>query len=98
MFAETRSHWPDPVINVRQAAAARLGRIQTSNRTNPAFELNKAGAPASVAETAVYLIAFGDIDAGTVRREVVEYFFGKTDFPRLSIRYLLWDTFWYCFC
>ncbi|KAK8129027.1 hypothetical protein PG984_010135 [Apiospora sp. TS-2023a] len=81
VFAETRSHWPDPVINVRQAAAARLGRMRTSNRTNPAFELNKAGAPASVAETAVYIIAFGDIAAGTVRREVVEYFFENERLP-----------------
>ncbi|KAK7957724.1 Cloroperoxidase [Apiospora saccharicola] len=81
VFAETRSHWPDPVINVRQAAAARLGRMRTSNRTNPAFELNQAGAPASVAETAVYIIAFGDIEAGTVRREVVEYFFENERLP-----------------
>ncbi|KAK8033877.1 hypothetical protein PG991_003275 [Apiospora marii] len=81
VFAETRSHWPDPVINVRQAAAARLARMQTSNRTNPAFELNKAGEPASVAETAVYIIAFGDIEAGTVRREMVEYFFENERLP-----------------
>ncbi|KAK8052551.1 Cloroperoxidase [Apiospora rasikravindrae] len=81
IFAETRSYWPDPVISVRQAAAARLGRLQTSNRTNPAFELNKTGALASVAETAIYLIAFGDVEAGTVRREYVEYLFEHERLP-----------------
>ncbi|KAK8081161.1 Cloroperoxidase [Apiospora hydei] len=81
IFAETRAHWPDPVISVRQAAAARLGRVQTSNRTNPAFELNRAGAPASVAETAVYIVAFGDVEAGTVRREYVEYLFENERLP-----------------
>ncbi|KAK8043184.1 Cloroperoxidase [Apiospora phragmitis] len=81
VFAETRSYWPDPVIDVRQAAAARLGRVQTANRTNPAFELNKSGSPASTAETSIYLLAFGDVGAGTVRREFVEYFFENERLP-----------------
>ncbi|KAK8108231.1 uncharacterized protein PG998_010244, partial [Apiospora kogelbergensis] len=81
VFAETRSYWPDPVITVRQAAAACAGRVRTANRTNPAFELNRAGAPASLAETAVYILAFGDVGAGTVRRELVEHFFENERLP-----------------
>ncbi|KAK6827406.1 Cloroperoxidase [Apiospora arundinis] len=75
VFAEARSYWPDPVITLRQAAAARLARVRTANRTNPAFELSKFGTTVSLTEQAIYMVALGDVAAGTVRREYVEYFF-----------------------
>ncbi|KAK7996584.1 hypothetical protein PG989_004624 [Apiospora arundinis] len=81
VFAEARSYWPDPVITLRQVAAARLARVRTANRTNPAFELSKFGTTVSLTEQAIYMVALGDVAAGTVRREYVEYFFENERLP-----------------
>jgi hypothetical protein len=77
VFAETRSHWPTPVINVTQAAAARWARVLTSNATNPTFSLSARGEAFGFGESAAYIIVLGDKTSGTVRREVVEYLFGE---------------------
>ena len=59
------------------AANARLARILTSKAHNPTFTMNPTGETLSFGETSAYIIAFGDREAGTARRELVEYLFGK---------------------
>lgn len=76
VFSETRGHWQD-TIDVPQAAAARLSRIQTSNTTNPTFGFTKIGQQFSVGESAAYLIVLGNKTTRTANRTVVEYLFGK---------------------
>lgn len=85
VFAETRSYWPDPTINIAQAAAARLARVKTSNATNPTFSLSDLGSGFSIGETAAYIAILGDTVEGTVKRELVEYLFGECVFDTPSI-------------
>ena len=77
IFDETRSYWTTPIIDVQQAANARLARVQTSNATNPTFGFSQTGTDFSFGETAAYIIVLGDKVAGTVRKSRVEYLFGK---------------------
>lgn len=76
VFSETRGHWQE-TIDVPQAAAARMSRIQTSNLTNPTFGFTNIGKQFSVGESAAYLIVLGNKTTRTVNRTVVEYLFGK---------------------
>ncbi|KAK8113943.1 Chloroperoxidase [Apiospora kogelbergensis] len=81
VFAETLSYFPDPVIELKQAAHARRARIVASNRTNPEFAWSDATERNSVLETAIYLIAFGDREAGSVSKKALVYFFEHERFP-----------------
>lgn len=82
VFGETRAHWQE-TIDVPQAAAARLARVQTSNATNPTFGFTKIGTAFSLGESAAYLIVLGNKTSRTVNRTVVEYLFRKI--PPLDI-------------
>ncbi|KAK7969976.1 hypothetical protein PG996_001585 [Apiospora saccharicola] len=81
VFAKTLSHFPDPVVNLTQAAWARRARIEMSNRTNPEFALSAIANRNSLLETAIYLIVFGDRDAASVPKETLVYFFENERFP-----------------
>jgi len=59
------------------AANARLARLITSNATNPTYSLSDLGSGFSIGETAAYVGILGDVASGTVKRELVEYLFGK---------------------
>lgn len=76
IFNETRSHWQE-TIDVPQAAAARLARVQTSNATNPSFGFSKVGQAFSLGESAAYIIVLGNTTSRTVERSRVEYLFGE---------------------
>lgn len=76
IFNETRSHWQE-TIDVPQAAAARLARVQTSNATNPSFGFTKVGQAFSLGESAAYIIVLGNTTSRTVERSRVEYLFGE---------------------
>jgi hypothetical protein len=80
VFAETQSYWHGDTITLKMAAEARIGRLITSNTTNPTYSLSDLGSDFSVGETAAYILLLGDDHgvSGTVRRELVEYFFGKS--------------------
>lgn len=60
VFDETRSYFKTPIINITQAASARVARIVTSNSTNPKFYLSSLGNNFDLGETGAYLIIFGD--------------------------------------
>lgn len=80
VFNETKSHWQE-TIDVPQAAAARLSRVQMSNTTNPTFGFTKVGQQFSIGESAAYLIVLGNKTTRTANRTVVEYLFGKSPWP-----------------
>lgn len=94
VFSETQGHWQE-TIDVSQAAAARMARIQTSNTTNPTFGFTKVGKQFSLGESAAYLIVLGNKTTRTANRTVVTYLFGKDLYvPHTLARWLLRA----CFC
>jgi hypothetical protein len=83
VFAETQSFWHGDTITLKMAAEARIGRLITSNRTNPTYSLSDLGSDFSVGETAAYILLLGDDHgvSGTVKRELVEYLFQHERLP-----------------
>ncbi|SPQ24500.1 692923f1-c2ab-4731-831b-ffa9d9263d66 [Thermothielavioides terrestris] len=81
VFDQTKSYWKTPIIDVQQAANARLARVLTSNATNPTFVLSQIGEAFSFGETAAYILALGDRVSGTVPRQWVEYLFENERLP-----------------
>lgn len=76
VFEETLQYWPDPIVSVRQGAAARLGRIRTSAGTNVDFEMRLEDNFRGLGEVAGFYLTLGDRVAGTVNRTWLTYFLG----------------------
>ena len=74
VFDQTRSYWGE-IIDLESAVDAVVGRVQTSNQTNPTFSLSFIGQSFLMGETAAYTMAFGDAESFTVNRTLVEYLF-----------------------
>lgn len=68
------------------AANARYARVQTSNETNPTFELSELGEEFGYGESAAYIGIIGDKTTGTVEKKMVEYLFGTYYISRSAIR------------
>lgn len=77
VFAETTSYWPGDSVDVPQAAAARLGRVRTSQRTNPEYDMSTVGRYFGIGEVAVFILTLGDPTTWKVPRKTVEYLFGE---------------------
>lgn len=77
VFDETRSYWKGPIIDIKEAAAARIARVHTSQTTNPTYSMSDLGFDFSIGETAAYIVVIGDRVSGTVKKSFVEYLFGE---------------------
>ncbi|KAE8373856.1 Chloroperoxidase [Aspergillus bertholletiae] len=81
LFDQARSHWTGPTIDLHTGAEARLARIKTSMATNPTFDLSGTRLRFSYAQTATYILVFGDKVSGTVNKSWIEYLFEKERLP-----------------
>lgn len=77
VFEEILRYWPDPIVSVRQGAAARLGRICTSAGTNVNFEMRLEDNFRGLGEVAGFYLTLGDWIAGRVNCTWLTYFLGK---------------------
>ena len=77
MFDETKSYWTDETVDITMAAHARLGRIKTSQATNPKHELSELGTSFSFGESVIYVLILGSKETGTANRTLLEWFFGE---------------------
>ena len=59
------------------AANARVGRIKTSQATNPTYEMSELGDSFTYGESAAYIAFMGDKDSATANRTWVEWLFGE---------------------
>jgi hypothetical protein len=57
-------------------ANSKLARQISSRAFNPTYTFTSTNEAFSLGEVAAPIVAFGDIKAGTVQRDLVEYFFG----------------------
>lgn len=58
-------------------ANSKLARQIESRAFNPTYTFTSDMEDFSIGEVAAPIIAFGDVETGTVDRELVEYFFGE---------------------
>lgn len=59
-------------------ANSKLARQIRSRATNPTYTFPEMTEEFSLGEVAAPIIAFGDMESGTVNRSLVEYFFGRS--------------------
>lgn len=84
VWAETMTYFKTPMITVQQLANARMGRLHTSKRTNPEFELSWLAKGFSWGECAAFFEIMADGTTGTVNRTFIDYFFRKFSMRRSS--------------
>lgn len=81
IFNETRAYWTKPILNADMLANGKIARQIESKAYNPTYTFTSMMEEFSLGEVAAPVIAFGDIQAGTVNRSLVEYFFGEGPWP-----------------
>ena len=69
------------MITVQQVADARMGRLATSETTNPEHELTALGSGFSWGECASFFEILADGTTGTVAKKFIDYWLRKV-FPR----------------
>ncbi|PLB46088.1 Cloroperoxidase [Aspergillus steynii IBT 23096] len=81
IFEESRAYWTKPVITAEMLANSKLARQISSRATNPTYTFGAMTEEFSLGEIAAPIIAFGDMESGTVNRSLVEYFFENERLP-----------------
>ncbi|KAL4928156.1 Peroxidase, family 2-domain-containing protein [Aspergillus undulatus] len=81
VFAETKKYWPTAELTLQQLANSKLARQVHSKAFNPTYTYPEAVEETSYNEMGFPVIAFGDMEKGTVNREYVEYFFENERLP-----------------
>jgi hypothetical protein len=76
IFAETRRYWTGPVLDVTMLANSKIARQIESKSFNPTYRFTADTENFSLGEVAAPIVAFGDLEAGTVDQDLVVYFFG----------------------
>jgi len=77
VFDASRKWWTGETATAKQLAHSKIYRQLESRATNPNYTFSASTEEFSLGEVAAPIIVFGDMEAGTVSRELVEYFFGK---------------------
>lgn len=77
IFDTSRKWWPDSIITAKQLAHSKIYRQIESRSSNPKYTFTPSTEEFSLGEVAAPIIAFGDMTSGTVRRDMVEFFFRK---------------------
>jgi hypothetical protein len=75
-FASSRKFWTSSVLTAEQLANSKILRQIDSRAFNPSYTFTSTMEQFSLGELAAPIIAFGDSEAGTADRALVEYFFG----------------------
>lgn len=75
IFDESRAYWTAPMMDATMLANSKIARQIQSKAFNPTYRFTAEVENFSLGEMAAPIIAFGDIDIGTVNRTLVEYFF-----------------------
>jgi hypothetical protein len=76
VFASSKKFWTSSVLSAEQLANSKLSRQIDSRAFNPSYTFTATMEQFSLGELAAPIIAFGDSEAGTADRVLVEYFFG----------------------
>ncbi|KAF4472266.1 Cloroperoxidase [Fusarium albosuccineum] len=82
IFDQTKAWWTDDIVDMTMLANSKLFRQLASRATNPNYTFTTAKTePFSLGEVSGLIVAFGNIDNGTVRKDFMEYFFENERLP-----------------
>ncbi|KAG9959310.1 Cloroperoxidase, partial [Aureobasidium melanogenum] len=81
VFATTTRYWTNETLTAEMLANSKLARMIESRAFNPTYSFTETNEQFSLGEVAAPVIAFGDVAAVTVDRELVVYFFEHERLP-----------------
>ncbi|KAI0096360.1 Cloroperoxidase [Nemania sp. FL0031] len=81
VFDQTKKYWDRPIIDINMLANAKVARQLSSKAFNPTYVFTLITEEFSLGEVVAPIIAFGDLDAQTVNKTLVEYFFENERLP-----------------
>ncbi|KAL4809844.1 Chloroperoxidase [Aspergillus unguis] len=81
VFAQTRQYWTDKTLTAQMLANSKLARQVHSKAFNPTYTYPESTEETSYTETGFPILAFGDIEKGTVDRDAVVYWFTNERLP-----------------
>ncbi|KAI0466589.1 Cloroperoxidase [Xylaria cf. heliscus] len=81
VFEETMRYWVEPVVDANMLANSKVARQLSSKAFNPTYTFTLVTEEFSLGEVVAPVIAFGDTEAVTVNRTLVEYFFKNERLP-----------------
>lgn len=77
VFDTSKAWWTGEVVTAEQLAHSKIYRQLVSRSENEDYTFTASVEEFSLGEVAAPIIAFGDVKAGTVSRELMVYFFGE---------------------
>lgn len=80
VFDSSKAWWTNEMVTAEQLAHSKIYRQLVSRAENEDYTFTASTEEFSLGEVAAPIIAFGDTDAGTVRRDLMVDFFGKSLF------------------
>ncbi|KAJ1325333.1 Peroxidase family 2 [Microdochium nivale] len=81
VWAKTAAQMNGVTVPIETAGRIRLNRLAAAKKENPEFTLNELGGMASVADTALYQIALGDMVKGNPKTQHVRILFEQERIP-----------------
>lgn len=81
VFNTSRAFWTADVVTAEMLANSKVFRQVESRATNPDYRFTNVTENFSLGEVAAPIIAFGDINAMTVPKNLMEFFFLNEKFP-----------------
>ncbi|KAF9878230.1 hypothetical protein CkaCkLH20_04268 [Colletotrichum karsti] len=81
VFDESRAYWTADIMDAKMLANSKIARQVTSRAFNPNYTFTATVENFSLGEVAAPIIVFGDMTAGTVQKQLVEYFFQNERLP-----------------
>ncbi|KAF2254655.1 Cloroperoxidase [Trematosphaeria pertusa] len=79
VFDATRVYWTGSTLTADMLANGKIARQIESKAFNPNYTFTATTEQFSLGEVAAPIIVFGDMQSGTVERELVEYFFAENE-------------------
>ncbi|KAI1653497.1 Cloroperoxidase [Daldinia decipiens] len=81
IFNETKAYWTGEILDANMLANSKVARQLSSKAFNPNYTFTSTIEGFSLGEVSAPIVAFGDLQAATVNRTLVEYFFRNERLP-----------------
>ncbi|KAF3067287.1 putative sterigmatocystin biosynthesis peroxidase stcC [Daldinia childiae] len=81
IFNETKVYWTGEILDANMLANSKVARQLNSKAFNPNYTFTSTIENFSLGELSAPVVAFGDLEAVTVNRTLVEYFFQNERLP-----------------
>jgi hypothetical protein len=85
VFDDSRQWWTEDIVTAGMLANSKIFRQVQSRSMNPNYTFSASTEEFSLGEVIAPIIAFGSIEDATVKRTLMEYFFGESKRVRFRV-------------